>query len=414
MLRLETDGGVLWSRALGGPGPQVANDVDLHGDGRVIVVGSANRGGDYAGLIACLSADGEVIWQVDFGDAEAWDALNGIVVVDDAILAVGRTYLETGTSQAWLIKVSMDGGLIWSATTAAEPGMEGNALAVLDDGSIAVTGTIEAPDGTTDMVVVKFNEEGEYLWHTVHGGASDEVGRDIMVANGELVAVGYTSSFAPKRQMFMVRMQMDGEVINEGTITSSGNDWEAFGMVMRTDGTFAIAGYTKEYGAGGSDFSLLFANPDGSFIGGPTYGGASNEVAHTLDLTEDGGYYVAGMTESYGPGAMAIFVVRSNGDTLNGAVIQTVDDVGVDSHQWPSKVVASPNPVQSGGWIRISGIAATTGRMEILDACGRLHGELRSHGEQVQLPTLASGLYLLRFHDKREWVAPRGLTIMVE
>jgi hypothetical protein len=69
--------------------------------------------------------------------------------------------------------------------------------------------------------------------------------------------------------------------------------------------------------------ALSFAGPlfsqDADTVWTRTYGGSGNESGISVKQTADGGYIVAGRTDSYGAGSSDIYLVRTDasGDTLS-------------------------------------------------------------------------------------------------
>ena len=102
---------------------------------------------------------------------------------------------------------------------------------------------------------------------------------------------------------------------------------------------------------------------------------------------------------TYGPGVEAMFVIRSDGDTLNGSVITLLDPVGINSTTETATLWVSPNPVAAGGRIHVSGLASPRVRATVRD----VHGRRLFDGVIIQgsfnLPHLPSGIYCLVLYD---------------
>jgi hypothetical protein len=69
----------------------------------------------------------------------------------------------------------------------------------------------------------------------------------------------------------------------------------AFSLIATSDGGYALAGTTESPGAGDLDFWLVKTDSVGNLEWNRTYGGPGDEVARSLVATSDGGYAVAGV-----------------------------------------------------------------------------------------------------------------------
>ena len=81
-------------------------------------------------------------------------------------------------------------------------------------------------------------------------------------------------------------------------------------VVQTADGGYAVAGYTWSFGAGGCDYWILKLDGSGAVQWQKTYGGEADDQAISVQRTPDGGYVVAGETQSYGAGDWDIWVVK--------------------------------------------------------------------------------------------------------
>ena len=64
------------------------------------------------------------------------------------------------------------------------------------------------------------------------------------------------------------------------------------------DGGYIVAGYTRSFGAGGTDFWVLKLDGNGKEVWQKTYGTESYETADSVQQTMDGGYIIVGRTQS--------------------------------------------------------------------------------------------------------------------
>jgi ribosomal protein S11 len=101
------------------------------------------------------------------------------------------------------------------------------------------------------------------------------------------------------------------------TYGGTGSD-NASSVQQTSDGGYMVAGYTESFGAGGSDIFLIKTDASGNVIWAKTYGGTHSDYASSVQQTSDGGYIVAGYTFSFGAGINDIFLIKTD---ANGNVI---------------------------------------------------------------------------------------------
>jgi len=83
-----------------------------------------------------------------------------------------------------------------------------------------------------------------------------------------------------------------------------------YSVQQTTDGGYIVAGYTDSYGAGGEDVYLIKTIVSGDSFWTKTYGGSENDRGYSIQQTTDGGYIVAGWTDSYGAGGKDVYLIK--------------------------------------------------------------------------------------------------------
>ncbi|MBU1708281.1 right-handed parallel beta-helix repeat-containing protein, partial [bacterium] len=99
--------------------------------------------------------------------------------------------------------------------------------------------------------------------------------------------------------------------------TYGASDWEeCLSAQQTTDGGYILAGYTQS--VGDKDFWLVKTDAGGIEEWSYTYGGSSSEICYSVQQTSDNGYILAGYTQSFGAGGYDIWLVKTNanGDSL--------------------------------------------------------------------------------------------------
>jgi predicted secreted protein len=107
------------------------------------------------------------------------------------------------------------------------------------------------------------------------------------------------------------------------------NDDRALSLVATLDGGYTIAGTTDSFGAGGYDFWLVKTDADGNMQWDNTYnGGGSSEHAYSLVQTGDGEYALAGFTNSVAEGGETDFWLVKTDSTGNQLWSRTYGGAG--------------------------------------------------------------------------------------
>ncbi|RJS68305.1 hypothetical protein CW714_10330, partial [Methanophagales archaeon] len=148
----------------------------------------------------------------------------------------------------------------------------------------------------------------EEAWNKTFGGTNWDEARSVQqTSDGGYIIAGFTESYgAGKRDFWLVKTDSNGN--EEWNKTFGGTDRDAAYSVQQTsDGGYIIAGYTESYGAGYDDFWLVKTDSNGNEEWNKTFGGISSDWAYSVQQTSDGGYILAGYTWSYGAGKRCDF-----------------------------------------------------------------------------------------------------------
>jgi len=114
----------------------------------------------------------------------------------------------------------------------------------------------------------------------------------------------------PSYRQQTVAMRLPEEP-NQWEKTFGGSDWDmAYSLIQTKDGGYAVAGGIFSYGEEEEDFWVIKLDINGKKVWDKTFGGSSWDIATALIQTKDGGYAVAGITESFGAGGGDFWVIK--------------------------------------------------------------------------------------------------------
>jgi hypothetical protein len=219
---------------------------------------------------------------------------------------------------------------------------------------IVITGATRSYGaGSDDLLLAKFNGLGTLQWTKALGGASQDLGNSLIEASdGSIVVVGMTYSYgAGLNDLMLSKFNSSG--IHQWTRTLGGSDDDKEASVVETsDGGFAIAGWTKSYGAGDTDIILSKFNSSGTHQWTRTLGGINGDYAKSLVELSDLGLVVIGGTVNYGAGGGDLLLAKFS----SAGTLQWTKTLGGTGHDYGQNIIEA-----SDGSIVVAGMTASYG-----------------------------------------------------
>ena len=147
-------------------------------------------------------------------------------------------------------------------------------------------------------------------------GRGEGIGIEPMPDGGHLLT-GYLTREGGGLDILLLRLGPDGREQWRRSFGGAGTDF-AFRTRRLADGGFVLAGFTDSAGAGGTDALLMRLDPEGRPLWSRTYGGAQGERAVDVVPLPDGGFVVSGETASEGAGKRDVMLLRTDaqGETV--------------------------------------------------------------------------------------------------
>jgi hypothetical protein len=224
------------------------------------------------------------------------------------------------------------------------------------DGGYIIGGWSFAPgSAVADARLVKIAANGDSLWTGEYGGAGADAANSVQqTSDGGYIFAGATSSFgASDGDVYIVKTDASGDTVWTRLIGGSGYDWGT-SVQQTSDGGYVIAGVTFSYGAGG-DVYLIRMDATGDTVWTRTHGSTDWEIGRSVQETSDGGYIIAGTTDSLGYGNEDVYLIKTD-DQGHAAWTNTLGGAG---EQFGSSV----DQTSDGGYI-VAGFAADSGISE--------------------------------------------------
>lgn len=327
-------------KVFGGPGREIARFVQQTVDGGYIVVGNTASlvAGDWDLYLIKLDSEGylDAAWGSNpktLGGPDSEQGRSAQETADGGYLVAGWTYFsETRQTDVCFWKLDKHGDLdpVWDPNPRVFGGPANDLaeclLQTTDGGYIAGGYTDSFGAGDDDVYLIKLDMNGslDSSWDInprTFGGPARDVGVSVQQTrdSGYIVA-GFTESFgAGGYDVYLIKLDSRGRLDatwDSNPKTVGGNRWDWGRCVQQTsDGGYIVVGHTQSLGDGGDDVYLIKLDRHGSIdaVWDPNpmvFGGHRYDRGDSVRQTIDGGYIVAGTTESTGAGGPDFYLVR--------------------------------------------------------------------------------------------------------
>ncbi len=422
VVKLSSTGSLQWQKALGGTGDDVAYSIQLTPDGGYILAGyTLSTDGDVAGnhggydtWIVKLSSTGSLQWQKTLGGT-AVDWANSIQpTTDGGYVVAGFTNSTNGDvtgnhggSDAWVVKLSTTGDLEWQKTLGGTGDDYAYSIQPTTDGGYIMAGYTYSNNGDvtgfhggSDFWAVKLSSTGSVQWQKAIGGTGTDWAYSIQpTPDGGYIMAGFASSTDGdvtgnhgNSDACVVKLSSTGSLQWQKCLGGISTD-EVINIQPTPDGGYIMAGYTQSTNGdvtvnhGFQDAWVVKLSTTGSLQWQKSLGGTSNERAYSIQPTPDGGFIVAGYTQS------------TNGDvTVNHGnydfwVVKLGPELSTTGFV-KEAIVVYPNPaktlltVQNNNNTVIDSITIT-------DLMGKVVLTQTTNTNQVNVAPLACGTYFL-------------------
>ena len=316
LIRTDAKGSMLWTKTFGESNTDYAWTVQQTTDGGFIIgahSGSFGAGSHDVYLIKC-DANGEIVWTKVYGGSSADGAYSIQQTVDGGyIISAHVNSFGAGLHDVYLIKTDAQGDTLWTKIYGGSNEDRLRAVQQTTDGGyILVSETLSFGAGSADVYLVKTDSSGNLMWTKTYGGSAADYGYSVRQTLDEgYIIAGYTSSFGTgMSDVYLIRTDSIGDISWAKTYGGNSSDF-GYSVRQTTDEGYIVAGYTESFGNAG-DVYLLRTDSDGNLLWSQSYGGASNDRGWSVQQTTDGGYVIAGYSESFGAGDKDVYLIKTD------------------------------------------------------------------------------------------------------
>lgn len=318
-----------WQKCLGGSDFDLIGSVIQTNDSGYIIGGSTySMDGDVVsnnGLsdfwIAKLNDLGNLEWTNNFGGSAADDIHTVLQSIDGGYVLAGSTYSmdgdvsgNNGLTDYWIVKLDTLGNIEWQRNLGGTSFDEAYSLISTTDGGYILAGTTSSNDldvsghnGFTDYWVVKLDGLGNIAWQKCIGGSGEENARCVIqCADKGYVVAGYSTSMdldslnnKGDDDYYVVKLDSNGNSLWHKNFGGSASD-EAHSVIQTIDGGYLVAGFSQSNDSdvvsnnGLIDYWIIKLDSLGNLTWQTSIGGTDYDYAYSVISLNDSNFLIAG------------------------------------------------------------------------------------------------------------------------
>ena len=366
LARISSSGKVLWSREVGGPGPDVGLAADSDAKGNLFIAGSfadelsigakstASEGADDI-FVAKFSPGGKMQWTARFGgrDVDAAEAVavgpEGRVYVTGAFRAKAKfgskEITSKGDADIFLLVLEPD-GTVHSVNQYGSLGVDiGRAIHIGSTGDITlatefsstleVSGKTLKSKGQRDTLILRLAKNGAIRWLSHFGNSLDDWTFDMDVdPSGSVVFVGGLESeleigktkltSAGRADAYVAKLSADGTPLWAHRFGGESDDFATSAAIDKFGNTYVSGGFfskakinsTTLTSEGDRDVFASKWSPTGRLLWVKQFGGIQTDSARGIALTNNGGAFGGAFHLETKLEGKTLFTAKSKPDAL--------------------------------------------------------------------------------------------------
>jgi hypothetical protein len=219
----------------------------------------------------------------------------------------------------YLLKTDGDGIYQWSKTVDAPFNQLGRDIAITSDGGFVVAGhTGSSTPGNIDVLLVKFNSNGDTLWSKTYGGLQNDYGYSVVQSNdgGFVIAGSYDPGvFGSNARLYLIKTDVNGDTLWTRVDTTFSS--LAFSLTKTSSGDFVACGFVADSVKDFQQYIVAFDN-NGNSLWSTTIGGDRTDAAYSIQQTSDLGFILTGYYNSIWDSISELSLLKldMNGDSM--------------------------------------------------------------------------------------------------
>lgn len=335
LIKIDVNGNEQWNKTFGDFG-YIPSGLHFHDGGYIFVGFNQNERSPI--MLVKTDVNGNQLWSRKFGKTGDYSVKSVQNTSDGGYILAGWKWPEEGDPRdAILVKTDSYGSEQWSKTFGLDGVITPSSVLETPDGGYILTGDIlwdEQDNIRIDgVLLLKTDSKGTEQWNRTFGTAYNN--RVYSVQNtldGGYILAGLTFSYGIGGDAWLLKTDANGNEQWNKAFGLDGFD-SVYSVEQTSDGGYVLAGTIDT--AKNPDFKgqILYENYDawlfktdtnGNLEWTKTIGGLKRDKANFVQETKDGGYIIAGTTESDSSGDSESWLVKVTGVKVNTTQSQVI------------------------------------------------------------------------------------------
>jgi len=391
--KYDTNGNALWATTAGGVASDRGNSIKTDAAGNTYITGqfysptitfgttTLTNNGNYDVFIAKYDANGNVVWAKsvggtsdDFGRSISVDASGNSYITGGfsgpTITFGATTFTNLGNEDIFIAKYDANGNVLWAKSAGGTSIDFGYGIALDAIGNTYITGYFQSPtitfgvntltnNGSTNILIVKYDTNGNIVWAKSAGGNDSDIGNSIATdAAGNTTITGYFGS----------------PTITFGATTLANN--------------------------GGGDIYIAKFDTNGNVLWAKSAGGNNYDAAYSIAIDAVGNAYLTGHFQSPAI-TFGATTLTNNSDGYSNVFIAKLDGTtGIAEMEKGETVLLAPNPFTSQLSISFNEAQKNTS-IKLMNTLGECIQQLTTSNQQLilDMSSFARGMYFVQITD---------------
>lgn len=328
IIKINTVGDTMWTKTFGGINQDYCSSIQNTSDGGFIILGSTNSfgAGNYDVYLLKIDSIGNLQWSKTYGGID-YDSGRTIQETTDGGFIIGGETKSFGVGyfNIYLIKINIIGDTSWTKTYGkTDTNLRFRHIEQTTDGGFVIVGGFLDNNSYDfwDIYVLKTDSIGNLQWNNLiyncgisrSGPASQDFASSIIqTTDGGFVITGNTENCnIGDEYVYLIKLNYNGGHIWSKLYGGPSYYNTGYSVKQTLDNGFVVVGITNSFGFGMQDVYILKTDSNGNLIWSKTYGGASNDLASSIQITNDGGFIFGGITNSLGAGGYDVYIIKTD------------------------------------------------------------------------------------------------------